>query len=314
MKKEIKIKDLSILINMGSDFERLNSLLEIMQKNYPNKRNLLLLTKMMKKEKKFFGKRKKEIYEPLQQLLKKLKHYPLFGLFLFTHYDKSGKPKETSPLKYYYEYIKMHQNDITKIKALITALQEKNIYTLTLEENNDFLTETYHISKEQIPNKELTMLEHIKIISTDDTNEITYQTTSSNYKIKIPVCSYQSNTTKNIKIYVNNLLFDPILLPQTLSKKDTYDKILKLEEEKQEEKQILKSEKEISQAINNWKLAFIPVEESIASLPASCQNSELTQALIMGQQAINQLIEAKEKQVETVKQKYPEIATKILVK
>ena len=154
-----------------------------------------------------------------------------------------------------YKYLTKHQDKIDRITALITKINNLNIPKIELNEILDFSNELEYICTAFKYNFGYSYFDNIKILPNYSHEYIRYTTTKSDYKIKLG-CSL-TNKPFLKSIVVNNLWFNPDLLPDKITKENTFDKIVALRKNKSKDnislRNIIDLEIGIEDIENNFK-------------------------------------------------------------
>lgn len=155
-----------------------------------------------------------------------------------------------------YEYLNKHQDKIAKIIPLITKINNLNISKIEFNETFDFTKEQENINTNFKINFDYSYYDNIEILPNYSHEYIRYTTTKSDYKIKLG-CTLVNKVFLN-SIVVNNLWFNPDLLPDEITKENTFDKIVALGKNKSKDslsvRNIVDLEVGIEDIENNFKI------------------------------------------------------------
>ncbi len=176
------------------------------------------LSKYPKKLQKFYSK-----YKDVLDIINNYTNSEL-SLFMEPIYNQEHYNYENEQIfDFFYEYILNHRENLDKILSVLNKIKQLEFKKICLDENLNFVDRKYRIYTEYGSNANLTYLDNMIVIPTDMDNTVLYTTTGSNYEIK------------NIfEINVNSLVFDENRLPETISEKTIFDKIMSLYNEKKE--------------------------------------------------------------------------------
>ena len=136
-------------------------------------------------------------------------------------------------LDQFYKYLISHKSELMEILALLEKIKLLKIKYIILSETT-FTNEVYKISEDislRNDNK-LYYLENMEAIPHYyDTGVLEYKTKESNYAIVLTLVGDNTLVFGDSKIILNNLTFNPDLLPSELTKESTYDKVMALRDD-----------------------------------------------------------------------------------
>ena len=273
-----EVKNLIILCHIIDDFEEFD---EKLRKVISPKYNRDFVFKLwdVSKGKKCIGATKvKEFYKENKIILDKMNEYSNIPTFINCNYDYYGNPNVN--LKYFYEYISTRKRQIPKIISVLEKLEKIGIDHFRFGPNLDFTQEVYEIPTNLRGYYEYKFiyLNNLNIIPNYDSERIIYKTTDSNYQLKINFHSGEISTYGK-EITLNNLIFDPETLPKSITKKETYEKLLALKEAKNKEYSIVKDSVNLSVGIEDLYKVFNQVNKKINELQTIEQKKELIEIL-----------------------------------
>ena len=196
--------------------------------------------KMNRKTQKFYDKNKK-LFDGIKSLDIKL------GTFISNYLDSTQSNivfEEPEVYKKINLYINSHKIEIDKMINLLWKIKELDIKYIILDEQNDFTNKEYrymHGGKSQYYTA-YNYLENMYVEPGYKKSCIYYKTTGSNYKIS------------PFEIEVNNLVFSPSILPSEISEDNFEEKILKLNEEQQENYKKIQNSVELEVSIHDLRI------------------------------------------------------------
>ena len=129
-----------------------------------------------------------------------------------------------------YEYITNNIDKLDNIKAILKKLDKLGFRNIIFDSNMNLVSDKYSISLDATKNKSIVYLDNIKVLPFADLDIINYKSNNSNYKIEIIYLSRYDNMVllRGSNIYLNSLTFSPDRLPEDLSLKNTFNKIIEL--------------------------------------------------------------------------------------
>lgn len=211
-------------------------------------------------------------------------------------------------LRFFYEYILSHKEDIDKILGVLEKLTELNCYKIEFSEDLDFTKETYRFYDFLRP----VYLDNIEVIPSY-TSDINYKTTSSNYKMELNVSS-NSISESGTKITLNSLIFDPERLPKSVKKEDTFEHILKLKKEQKEKTSLIRNSVDLSISVSDLDSMLISVSERISGLDGIQNKNELNEVLLSIRNDVEKLKILSAQYDSSVSEKEPLLTPEILKK
>lgn len=129
-----------------------------------------------------------------------------------------------------YEYITNNIDKLDNIKDVLRKLDKLGFRDIIFDCNMNFISDKYSISLDATKNKSIVYLDNIEVLPFADLDIINYKSNNSNYKIEIINLSRYENMVllRGSSIYLNSLTFSPDRLPEDLSLKNTFNKIIEL--------------------------------------------------------------------------------------
>lgn len=171
----------------------------------------------------------------------------------------------------FFKYINEHKDKIDSIEKLIDKMSNLGIEEITLYHGSEFDDEIHKIDTSNyydLISEKFVYLENIEIIPNYYDNVIKYKTTGSNYYLPLE-CNFKEKKVKRpytFAIDVNNLLFDPSLLPSEINYETTIEKIIDLYSKSNVDRNILKDCVDMN----------VGIEDLIESLENTLKKCELT--------------------------------------
>ena len=129
-----------------------------------------------------------------------------------------------------YEYITNNIDKLDNIKAILRKLDKLGFRDIIFDSNMNLVSDKYSISLDATKNKSIVYLDNIEVLPFADLDIINYKSNNSNYKIEIIYLSRYDNMVllRGSNIYLNSLTFSSDRLPEDLSLKNTFNKIIEL--------------------------------------------------------------------------------------
>lgn len=229
----------------------------------------------------------REFYKQNKKIIDTINQYTNISLFINDNYDCESN--EINGVDYFCSYIKEHRDEMDKILRLLERLRELRIVSISLNENINFLSETYEINTWMPDNYKLVILDNMEAVPGYSTDLVRYKTNSSSYKITIGGAFGDLNRYPIGKITLNSLIFDESRLPNYGSPEDVYQTILGLKEEKEDEYAAIKTSVDLNLGIEDLSEAFTIISQRIENLEDSEKKQELIHQLTTIKTAIIKL-------------------------
>ena len=173
-----------------------------------------------------FGTKKiKKFYEQNKAVIDNINAFSDIKSFIDDDYNQYGK--SDGNLKYFYNYILEHENEIDKILNVLYKLKQLKFNRFEFNENLEF-NDTYRINPTFIFNDEINYLANIEIVDND--YFIQYKSSASNYKMKLGIIDNDISDCRK-EIILNSLVFDINTLPDNIDKESVFDYIVALNDE-----------------------------------------------------------------------------------
>lgn len=230
------------------------------------------------------GKRKaKKFYKKYQGVINTINRHSRIDTFLIEHiFGKAEKGDLDETIHTFYEYLYNNQNSIEQILILLEQIKALGFQYIELDETADFTKEEYSISPVPIENfaENTAYLENLERIPAYG-KKIKYKSNGSSYKILFDYCVICSCFSADTTIYVNNLLFEPSVLPTfPCSYEDLFDEIVSLKEEKTEECATITDTIDIKLTLNDLRKELTSAKQTFENLSNSFEKSNLEEALL----------------------------------
>ena len=307
-----RIKDLLILGHIYPDLDLFNEDLEKIMK--PSRDTVNKLDRLARGQTLLGSKKEKDFFKKYEYIFDVIEYFGTTRAFLAIHYDEDGKPKKKSPLPFFQEYMKAHQENTDKILAALEKMDDLGFYEVRLEEGEDFTQDKHQISTAFNYNNMVDFLENITLIPTYNRGRINYRSTGSNYKITITPFAMENKQSCAKNIMVNSLVFDAERLPDSLSKKDIFVPIIKLSENKKEESDAVVNAVELGVAVEDLEAQLDMTSSMIERLDGVQSKPELLALLSSIRQGVTQMGGISDAYDQSIIEQYQGITPKILQK
>lgn len=217
--------DVRSILALSGFYESIDEFNVDVKKLYSGKHNKIdirIILNNLSKNKIVFGARDiKEFYEKYSWIDNIIKNYSNginISDFLDTNYDEKGNIKKSSGIEFFKNYYIKHNSDKKRITNLLDRLLQLGFDVFTFNENTDYINKEYCINMNEGPSS-FNYFDNMEYISYDnEKGDYKYQSKKSDYLIQC----IDAGIHGFYKIDLNNLLFDPTVLPKKLE----YDTLL----------------------------------------------------------------------------------------
>lgn len=231
------------------------------------------LETISKGKKRTVSKKVKGFYNSNKDIIDTINKYSNFQTFISSNYIIGGKGKwkgiytEKEEFTLIKDYILKNKSQIDKIIAILEKLKKLGFTELYFDEALDFTNDNYYVPlNERVP-VDIDFLNNITIIPQYKSNVISYKTNNSPYLISARVSfNYRFGDILNQRILLNNLTFDPKELPDSISKKSTFDSIVELYKQKEQITSAITTSVDLRVGINDLVDAYQKLDEVITRI------------------------------------------------
>lgn len=252
--KEAYIDNLIALCHILDDYSEFNkNLSHLMTKEY-NRDNINYLYKISNGKVIVGAKKVKQFYKKNKIIVDTINKYTDIWKFINYNYDIKGNLFEYSNLDFFYKYILSNRENLDKILLVLNKITKLGFDKLSFDENLDFTTDEYAVDTVFNSNIRVEYLDNMEIVPNYQSNVVKYKTTGSNYKINIKssIMVVIGKISKyDMEIIINSLTFDENRLPETISKENTFDKIISLAKNKNEECSAIRDSIDLSMSLDS---------------------------------------------------------------
>ena len=270
----VKVNNAIALCYVLDDFEQFEKNLNLFIP-YASHDFLIKLFNISKGQKYLGSGKTKKFYNENKRIIDKINEYSNITEFIGGIYTADFC---TGSLDFLYGYLLVNRD---KIKEIINTLEKlKQIGIDNIEFNNDlhFGCEQYNLNKFFYDNKYFVYLDNIKIIPSYDPSSVIYENNNSKYKLNLLRKSRKVRSVNNT-IILNDFAIDVNLLPDEISKVETYDIIIKKALKKEYECSVFRDTVDLSVGISELNYFINDFREKISNLESVDKKEELLELL-----------------------------------
>lgn len=246
--KMINIDNLITLCHILDDYEEFEKILIKAMKHGSDRDFVFQLDDVSKGKFRLGSYKARRFYEENKLIIDAINHYSTIPSFINLNYGINGKI--VGDIRFFYEYLVSHKEDIEKILFLMNKLKELGFDNIEFNDELDFTKEVYKTSLSQYDNFYLMYVANPEVIP-NYTNEINYVTKDSKYKMILSITGYKEKEISkyNRKIILNSLIFNPYMLPEELDLEHTYGNLVRLKEEQSDETFLIRNSVDLNVSI-----------------------------------------------------------------
>lgn len=280
--------------DLGIDtFNKFNAFIDTLEKKNARK----LFTFHYAEYKEFYRK-----YKFIVDYIEDMKRYDCFFFF------RELFEREENYLKYI-DYLAEHRSEKANISEVVDKIRSLGIATIEFMPNNTF-GETYRVN-ESITSGEFVFLDNIEAIPTCDyyQSEIMYRGNKSNYFMYLGRYTIDPERVSNSwsVIKVNNLLFDPNLLPNKIDYDETYNKIITSKKAKQFDYDLLESAVPVSVGIKDIEQSLEALRKAMMKVTNTTGKEKYLSEIDNIEESINQLKQYNSEYIESETKKSEDV-------
>lgn len=220
---------------------------------------------------------------------------------------------QTVDLHCFYKYISNHKDKMDKILAVLERLKKLGFSRLEFDESNNFIDEIYVIHTLMADCFNFVYLDQMEAIPRYRDGKIQYRTKGSPYKIMV-------STIGGGKLFrgyydtilLNDLTFEPNRLPSALSKEETFDKIIGLTAQKQQQYSAIKDSVDLGVGIADLYAMYDKVNDTINGLSNTDRKEELIKSLTTIKEEILKMQTISSEYDQTIVKNNPDISQAVL--
>ncbi len=261
------------------------------------------------------GARKaKRFYEENKSVIDTINKYSTIPTFISQNYWLSGEI--IGDLRFFYEYLVSHKEEIPKILELLEKLKKLGFVKFEFNEELDFTKQTYGSCLSLDDNFDLTYVANPQVIP-NYTSYINFATADSNYKIKLHLSGLPNNkyiSDYGREIILNSLVFDPNTLPVKIDVEHIHGQLVRLKKEQQDKINIIRSSVDLSISVSDLESQFNRTNETINKLNGVKNKEELVSALTSMKENLEKIKKLSAEHDSSISQEEPSLTSDILEK
>lgn len=278
--KRISIDNMIVLCHILDDYEEFEKKLIKAMVHGSNRDFVFQLDDVSKGKFRLGSYKARRFYEENKLIVDAINHYSTIPSFINLNYGTNGKI--VGDIRFFYEYLVSHKEDIQKILLLINRLKELGFDNIEFNEELDFTKDVYKTSLSQYDNFYLTYVANPEVIP-NYTNEINYVTKDSAYKMVLTITGYKEKEISkyNRKIILNSLIFNPYMLPEKLDLEHTYGNLVRLKKEQSDKTSLIRNSVDLNVSILDLDKQYDSTYRIINGLNDSIKHREELVTLLM---------------------------------
>ena len=197
-------------------------------------------------------------------------------IYSFIVYNYNSDYELNNSIAYLYNYLLNNKENTFKITNLLLKVYKLGFDYILFNEYLDFTKNEYNAYFD-----EFTYLDNMYVVPTYKGNSITYKTKDSNFEMKL---KRGMNKVYPVKITFNSLLVDSNKLPESLTKEDTYGKIVELKDNIQKDYDSLRESINLSLGADELRQKY----EYILNIASMCDDKKIKEKLLSTLSDINE--------------------------
>lgn len=226
------------------------------------------------------SKKVKKFYQENKSVIDTINKFSNICIFINYNYDWQGNLSEESGLNFFYKYISTHQESLERILSVLEKIKKLGFDKLEFDEELDFTNNEYKIYTRFNDNFRISYLDNMEAVPNYRSDVVEYKTTGSNYEIVADV-SFSDLSKYGKKIIVNSLLFDYKSLPEDITKEFTFDRIVSLKKEQQEDCDSIRNSVDLSIGVDDLYSQFDTTSRIIERLK-NVESKEQLREILLG--------------------------------
>lgn len=230
---ELELDSLIALAHILDDFEEFSSSVKEIIENSKNIGSFELSSYILKikKNRCVFSRKINEFYKNNEATIKTIMQYSGILEFMISNYG-SVSGDIFPDMQYFYHYMMENRDKLDQILTLLEYMKRLGVKRVQIDPNLEerISRYTYTINGDYQRNIYIIYSDGVQILPNILSGDIKYKIAGENYIIKIGDSFSLTGPRMKVAgpIIVKNLLFDVKLLPEDLSKENTFDKIVEL--------------------------------------------------------------------------------------
>lgn len=227
------------------------------------------------------SKKVKKFYQNNKSVIDTINKFSSISEFITHNYDWHGNLREKPGVDFFYKYITSHQKDLERILSLLEQINKLGFDRLEFNEELDFTNNEYKIYTRFNDNFRISYLDNIEAVPNYRSDVVEYKTTGSNYEIVAHVSFSDLSKYDEKEIIVNSLLFDYKRLPEDITKEFTFDRIVSLKKEQQEDCDSIRNSVDLSIGVDDLYSQFGTTSRIIERLK-NVESKEQLREILLG--------------------------------
>lgn len=311
----VHVNNLIALCHILNDYnEFTKNLTRLIKVKHKDNRDIVYnLYKISKGQVVIGSKKVKKFYQNNKSVIDTINKFSSISEFITHNYDWHGNLREEPGVEFFYKYITSHQKGLERILSLLEQINKLGFDRLEFNEELDFTNNEYKIYTRFNDNFRISYLDNMEAVPNYRSDVVEYKTTGSNYEIVADV-SFSDLSKYGKKIIVNSLLFDYKSLPEDITKEFTFDRIVSLKKEQQEDCDSIRNSVDLSIGVDDLYSQFDTTSRIIERLKNVESKEQLCGILLGIKSYLDQLQSISSKYDDSVAQNDSFITKEILQK
>lgn len=221
-----EIDNLIALSKVLDDFKEFNERVRDLVSIGYNRKVIYKLEQISKGEESFNFDKIRQFYNDNKTVIDVINEYSSIWSFICSNYDVNGNVMYNDSLNFFYSYMKENRDGIDSIVSVLERIKELGFSTLYFNQKLEGSEESYSINTSFNDNDTIIYLDNMEVVSNDG-EYISYRALNPSFRL-ILVPDRDEISKINKRIEVNSLLFDKVLLPESISKDATFNQIMNM--------------------------------------------------------------------------------------
>lgn len=311
--KKIHTNNMITLCHIVDEFDEFEKrLISVISPKY-NRDFVFQLWDISKGKFKVGARKAKRFYEENKSVIDAMNQYSNVPMFINQNYGYTGEP--TGDLRFFYEYLVSHKEEIPKIIELLERLKELGFDKFEFNEELDFTKEIYSAYPSFNDNFDLTYVANPQVIP-NYVSRINFTTTDSNYKMKLGLSGISKKEISEYsrEIVLNSLLFNISTLPEKLDIEHTHGQLVRLKEEQKDKTSMIRSAVDLSISVSDLERQFNYTNGTISRLNGVKNKEELVAVLTSMKEDLERLKTLSAEHDSSISQEEPLLTPEVLEK
>lgn len=215
----------------------------------------------------------------------------------------------TGGLDFLYGYLLVNKENINDIINTLEKIKQIGINDIKFNNKLRFTNEKYSLNRFFYDNTCFVYLDNIKVVPGYDYSYIEYKNNNSNYMLKL---QRDSRKIRIDEIVLNDFSIDPNLLPNEISKSETFDVIVQNARKKDYEYSVIKDSVYLSVGISDLNCIINDFSEKISNLESVNKKEELIEILKKMRHSIVEMKKINEEHQTFISSESPDVSKELL--